>query len=152
MSRSDILISIYPKHVTNIANRTKTHEFRNYLIPHSVERFWIYTTAPVSAVTHVATVSHGKRPGELGGATGLKCSEFERGDMGLNAHAYEILVLEELVAPVPLAELKRQGWVRGAPQKYAWMVEGMVQAIEDGELERRVVFDLREEAEAKKAA
>lgn len=136
----DLILSIHPRHVANIVSRVKNHEFRNYLLPVSVKRLWIYETSPASAVRYVATISHGKRPGEIREPGGLRNDEFDRGDLeGRVKYAYEILKLEELDEPYTLATLKSYGWLGGAPQKYCFVKPGMAAALATASL--RLLFD-----------
>lgn len=136
----DLILSIHPRHVANIVSRVKNHEFRNYLLPVSVNRLWIYETSPASAVRYVATISHGKRPGEIREPGGLRNDEFDRGDLeGRVKYAYEILKLEELESPYTLATLKSNGWLGGAPQKYCFVKPEMATALSVATL--RLVFD-----------
>ena len=136
----DLILSIHPQHVANIVNRTKNHEFRNYLLPLSVNRLWIYETSPASAIRYVATISHGKRPGEICEPNGLRNDEFDRGDLEKRVkYAYEILKLEELEKPYTLATLKYNGWLGGAPQKYCFVKPEMATALSVAT--RRLVFD-----------
>ena len=77
---TDILISIKPIHMANIASRTKTHEFRKYLIPTSVKRMWFYTTAPIQRLQYIASIGTAKSPGEISTEdTGLRNEEFNAG-------------------------------------------------------------------------
>ena len=136
----DLIISIRPQHVANIVRRTKNHEFRNYLLPVSVRRLWIYETSPASAIRYVATISHGKRPGEIRNSDGLKNDEFDRGSMeGRVKYAYEILRLEELEEPFTLGALKANGWLGGAPQKYCFVKPAMAAALATAKL--RLLFN-----------
>lgn len=139
-SAQDLILSIRPQHVANIVSRVKNHEFRNYLLPVSVRRLWIYETSPASAIRYVATISHGKRPGEIQDSTGLRNDEFDRGESaGRVKYAYEILRLEELGEPLGLAVLKERGWLGGAPQKYCFVKGPMATAL--GAASLRILFD-----------
>ena len=139
-TREDIIISIHPQHVENIVNRTKNHEFRKYLLPSSVKRLWIYETSPASSIKYLATISPGKRPGEICDPTGLRNDEFDSGELeALAKYGYEILKLEELPRSYSLAELKEEGWLKGPPQKYCFVTEAMREAFESTVL--GVVFE-----------
>ncbi|KAH8659542.1 hypothetical protein BGZ61DRAFT_311694, partial [Ilyonectria robusta] len=128
--KSDILISIHPQHVANIVSRVKNHEFRNYLLPAEVRRLWIYETSPASSVKYVATISAGKRPGEIQDPTGLRNDEFDEGRREhLVKYAYEIHRLEALATPISLRDLKRNGWLKGPPQKYCYVKQSMRHAL-----------------------
>lgn len=41
---TDVLLSIKPEHLTNIANRRKNHEYRKYKLAEGVSRLWFYET------------------------------------------------------------------------------------------------------------
>ncbi|KAH7019759.1 hypothetical protein EDB80DRAFT_207245 [Ilyonectria destructans] len=128
--KSDIIIAIHPKHVANIVSRIKNHEFRKYLLPAEVRRLWIYETSPASSVKYVATISAGKRPGEIHDSTGLRNDEFDEGRLEHRVkYAYEIHKLEALAAPISLSDLKRNGWLNGPPQKYCYVKQSMRQAL-----------------------
>ncbi|TVY83283.1 hypothetical protein LSUE1_G004323 [Lachnellula suecica] len=122
---TDILISIYPKHVDNIVAQVKNHEFRKYLIPATVNRIWIYETAPISAIRYCAIIGPGKRPGELAedDLDSLNNRSFNNretlktGGSGSQL-AYKILELYRLESDLTLEILKEKGWFKGAPQKY----------------------------------
>ncbi|MBE3042875.1 hypothetical protein IMZ48_09945 [Candidatus Bathyarchaeota archaeon] len=146
-SATDLILSIHPRHVSNILTRVKNHEFRNYPLPPTVRRLWIYETSPASAIRYVATISHGKKPGEICDPTGLRNDEFDRGESaGRVKYAYEILRLEELEEPWTLAALKKNGWLGGAPQKYCFVKGEMVAAL--GDVSLRLLFDTKAEVEA----
>lgn len=121
--KTDILMSIKPEHISNIASRHKTHEFRNYLLPASVQRIWFYTSAPNQRVQYVAEIGGGKTPGEIDAAdTGIGNDDFNKGLE--SKYGYEILHLYELVDPVvglSLAMLVEKGFAKGPPQKYQWV-------------------------------
>ncbi|KAK3687599.1 hypothetical protein B0T22DRAFT_132827 [Podospora appendiculata] len=138
--RGDIIISIHPQHVANIVSRVKNHEFRSYLLPSTVKRLWIYETSPTSSIRFIATVSQGKRPGEIQDPSGLKNDEFDLGELESRAQfAYEIQKLEELPTAYSLDDLKRRGWLNGAPQKYCFVKPAMDEALKTTPL--KLVFD-----------
>jgi hypothetical protein len=117
---SDIFISIHPQHVTNIVNRTKNHEFRTWAIPPSVSRMWIYETKPVATLKYMAKISAAKKPGGILDQDGLGNADFDAKPRDKN-YAYEILQLYELADPVPLARIVSNGWIKSAPQRFAWV-------------------------------
>lgn len=139
--KSDIVIAIHPKHVANIVSRVKNHEFRKYLLPAEVRRLWIYETRPASSVKYVATISAGKRPGEIRDPKGLRNDEFDQGQSeSLVEYAYEILRLEALAVPISLSDLKENGWLNGPPQKYCYVKPSMRQALNMAQT--NLVFDV----------
>ncbi|KAK4168237.1 hypothetical protein QBC43DRAFT_296902 [Cladorrhinum sp. PSN259] len=130
--KSDIIIAIHPKHVANIVSRVKNHEFRKYLLPAE--------TSPASSVKYVATISAGKRPGEIRDPNGLRNDEFDQGRLEhLVKYAYEIRRLEALTAPISLSDLKQNGWLNGPPQKYCYVKQSMRQAFNVAQT--NLVFD-----------
>jgi predicted transcriptional regulator len=127
--KTDIVISIRQPFLSQIVTFKKNHEFRGYLLPAIVKRFWIYEPSPVSAVRYVAEVSGGKRPGEVEVGGIPRNADFNNGVMEGCAFAYEIVKLEELERPVTLAELKSKGWLGGAPQKYCYLKKSMARGL-----------------------
>ncbi|KAF4629019.1 hypothetical protein G7Y89_g9128 [Cudoniella acicularis] len=131
--RTDILISIYPKHVANIVARQKNHEFRKYLIPITVERMWIYETAPISAIRYCAVIDPGRQPGELAedDLDDINNRKFNDGETlkpggSGSRYAYKISKLYRLGSDFTLEDLKKRGWIKGAPQKYNFALKEMV--------------------------
>lgn len=127
--RTDIIIAIQPQHVANIVSRVKDHEFRKYLIPRSVRRFWIYETSPASAIKYVAEVSTGKRPGEITDTKGLRNLDFNEGRSEAK-YAYEIMKLVLLDTCITLDDLKTREWLNGPPQKYCYVKQEMKDALQ----------------------
>lgn len=50
---TDAILTIKPQWADLIEKREKNHEFRKYELRSTVERIWLYTTAPISAITYV---------------------------------------------------------------------------------------------------
>ncbi|KAN0106751.1 hypothetical protein V8E51_009627 [Hyaloscypha variabilis] len=123
--KSDIIISIRQPHLDHIVSLRKNHEFRGYLLPKQVTRFWIYEPSPVSAIKYIAEVSNGKRPGEVVDGGFIRNADFNEGKITDGNFAYEILKLEALDVPITLSQLKAKGWLLGAPQKYCYVKEVM---------------------------
>ncbi|KAF8673049.1 hypothetical protein AX14_005438 [Amanita brunnescens Koide BX004] len=78
-SRKDILIPIIPIHMNKIIERKKNHEFRKFMIPQTVQRMWLYVTAPDRTLRYIATISHGKKPGEVEQEDGIGNADFNAG-------------------------------------------------------------------------
>lgn len=114
---SDVFISVHPQQVTNLLNRTKNHETRNWSLPPTVCRIWIYETAPVRCLKYMAEIGSGKCPGEILDLSGSGNAEFnaKRGSW----RAYEILQLYELAEPLSLDQLITNEWLNAAPTKFA---------------------------------
>ncbi|KAJ7052253.1 hypothetical protein C8F01DRAFT_930086, partial [Mycena amicta] len=134
--KTDILISIKPFYMDRIVQQLKDHEFRNYLIPNTVCRMWLYVSSPAQTLKYIAVVSAGKRPGEIAlGTTGTSKdgnADFNAGsraDCGVFAtHAYEILELYELRAPLALKTMQTV-YKATFPQKYSYVPQTMLDAI-----------------------
>ncbi|KAI0433714.1 hypothetical protein F5Y09DRAFT_297966 [Xylaria sp. FL1042] len=122
---SDIMVSLHPEHISRIVNRTKNHEFRVWKIPQQVSRIWVYITKPESQLRYMCLFSEPKTPGDIEDEKGLGNVEFNQGKMAAK-FAYEILQVYELNNPVSLDEMKRKGWVAGAPQKYTYIPPAVV--------------------------
>ncbi len=127
--RSDIIISVHPEHIRYIASGDKDHEFRNYKIPHTVGRFWLYATRPACELQYMAVVAPGfRQPGEIDGHSGVGNAEFNAGQPGV-WFAYKLVQVYQLNNPVPLAVMKRNGWVDGPPQRYTYVPPAVVGAL-----------------------
>ncbi|GIJ92099.1 hypothetical protein Asppvi_011074 [Aspergillus pseudoviridinutans] len=118
-SKEDILMSIKPEHMSNIAAGRKNHEYRGYLLPSTVRRLWLYTTAPISRIEYVARISRGKTRGEVAEDGGIGNEDFNAGRK-VSKYAYEILELWKLREPISLASAISSGFLKGPPQKYCW--------------------------------
>ncbi|KAI0450939.1 hypothetical protein F5B21DRAFT_488871 [Xylaria acuta] len=123
--RSDIMVSLHPEHIARIVDRSKNHEFRAWRIPHQVSRIWVYITRPESELRYMCRFGEPKMPGEIEDEKGIGNVEFNQGKKTAK-FAYEILQVYELNNPVSLDEMKRKGWVAGAPQKYTYIPPAVV--------------------------
>ncbi|KAJ5861362.1 uncharacterized protein N7529_008672 [Penicillium soppii] len=119
-SSSDVLMSIKPEHMRNIASGAKNHEYRGYLLPQKVHRIWFYTTLPVKQIAYVAHVSRGKIPGEVPENGGIGNTDFNEGRKK-SKYGYEIIKLWMLKQPISLKKAILEGFLKGAPQKYCWV-------------------------------
>ncbi|KAI1146914.1 hypothetical protein F4825DRAFT_439144 [Nemania diffusa] len=123
--RSDIMVSLHPEHIAKIVDRTKNHEFRAWKIPQQVSRIWVYITRPESQLKYLCIFGEPKTPGEIEDEKGIGNVDFNQGMMAAK-FAYEILQVYELNNPVSLDEMKKKGWVSGAPQKYLYIPPAVV--------------------------
>lgn len=118
--RSDVILSIHPEHVREITDGTKTHEFRNYKIPKTVARIWIYITRPICQLKYMAIISEAKLPGQISSEDlGIGNKDFNQGTG--SKFAYELKQVYQLNNPVSLAQMKENGWVEEAPVKYVYV-------------------------------
>lgn len=118
-SSTDILMSIKPDHMGNIASGAKNHEYRGYLLPQRVRRIWFYTTVPIKQIVYVARISPGKIPGEVPENGGIGNEDFNAGRKK-SKYGYEIIKLWRLKEPISLEKAKLEGFLKGPPQKYCW--------------------------------
>ena len=137
LSRTDVLMSIKPEHIGNISSRVKNHEYRKYLLPGTVRYIWFYTVAPVQEIRYVATISPGKRPGEVEEDGGLGNEDFNAGRK-VSKFGYRILELRELQQPLSLPMLKSMGHLKGPPQKYCWAPQSLLE--ENSLTEQKLLF------------
>lgn len=137
LSRTDIVMSIKPEHINNIASQVKNHEYRKYLLPASVQRIWLYTSAPAQEIRYIAAVGSGKRPGQVEEDGGLGNEDFNAGRKA-SKFGYEILELWELRHPLSLVLLKSKGYLKAPPQKYCWAPQSMIE--DNGLNEARTLF------------
>ena len=49
---TDAILAIKPEFVELIAEQKKNHEYRKYKIRDTVTQIWLYTTAPMSAISY----------------------------------------------------------------------------------------------------
>ncbi|KDR70139.1 hypothetical protein GALMADRAFT_254978 [Galerina marginata CBS 339.88] len=126
-SKADILISIKPVHMNNIVERKKNHEFRKYLISNTVERMWFYVSSPDSTLRYIATIGHGKSPGEIEDEEGLGNADFNAG-LKVSKYGYEIKELYQLNEPLALTEMKER-YGASCPQRFSYVSEKMIGSI-----------------------
>ncbi|KAI1116413.1 hypothetical protein F5Y14DRAFT_406575 [Nemania sp. NC0429] len=124
-THSDIMVSLHPEHIGRIVDRTKNHEFRAWKIPQQVSRVWIYITRPESQLRYMCLFGEPKTPGEIEDENGIGNVDFNQGKKAAK-FAYPILQVYELNNPVSLDEMKKKGWVAGAPQKYTYIPPAVV--------------------------
>lgn len=144
--RSDVILSISPTHVKEIAEGTKTHEFRDYKMPQTVARIWIYTTQPACELKYMATIGDVKRPGELNAddMMGIGNQEFNEGKS--TKFAYELKQVYQLNNPVSLSRMKENGWVEEAPVKYVYIPPAVLGELM-GNLQRALFLEPGEQEE-----
>ncbi|PPQ73746.1 hypothetical protein CVT26_011866 [Gymnopilus dilepis] len=126
-AKTDILISIKPVFMNAIVQREKNHEFRKYLISHEVQRMWLYVSSPDQTLRYIATVSKGKRPGEVESEDGMGNADFNAG-LKESKYAYEIKELYELKEPLSLASMKAR-YGETFPQRFSYVSTRMKEGI-----------------------
>ena len=123
--RTDIILSIDPLEVAKIVEGIKTHEFRNYRIPPTVARIWVYEPKPRHELRYMAVVGGVEEVGMTDAADrGVGNGDFNDGNA--TRFAYEMEQVYELNNPVPLDVMRRNGWVEEAPEKYVYVPPAVV--------------------------
>lgn len=123
--KADIIMSIKPEHMDNIARGVKNHEYRKYLLPRSIKRIWFYTSLPESCIRYVAQVSAGREPGEVPEDGGLGNDDFNAGKK-VSKYGYAIEKLWELDSPIPLSMGRNRGYLKAPPQKYNYAPKQLI--------------------------
>lgn len=118
---SDVFISIHPEHVASILSQKKIHEFRQWRLPPTVSRIWIYETAPISTLKYMAVIGPEKRQSDILNDDGVGNSEFNSLPSHGPNYAYEILEVYELADPLPWAQLYVNEWLKTPPLKWTWV-------------------------------
>ncbi|EJU03077.1 hypothetical protein DACRYDRAFT_106252 [Dacryopinax primogenitus] len=116
--KADIVISIKPEHMADIVARTKDHEFRKYVMPSTVKRWWFYVSSPDKTLRYVAVMSRAKGAGELT-TDGLGNTAFNAGEME-GHYAYEVEQLYKLTNPWSSAQLQQTFGI-SPPRKYVFV-------------------------------
>lgn len=126
--RSDIIIPIHPEQIRKIVSGTKDHEFRNFKIPHTVSRFWMYATRPVYELQYMAVVAAGfRQPGDIDSDSGVGNTEFNAGRL-VAKFAYKLVQVYQLNNPVSLDVMKTNGWA-GPPRRYDYLPPAVVGSL-----------------------
>lgn len=144
--RADILISIRPEHMADIAAGRKNHEYRKYLLPAAVQRVWFYTTAPISAVQYVVQVGGGRAPGQVLDDGVLGNADFNAGRK-VSKFGYEIVRLWKLNAPLSLATARARRVLKQPPQKYQFAPRELVEAWPLGDMQALIDRRVRQPQE-----
>ena len=84
-------------------------------------------TVPDRTLRYIATISNGKKKGEVEQENGIGNADFNAG-LKESIAAYEIKELYQLKEPLPLAELQKRYGV-AAPQRYTYVPGKMMEDI-----------------------
>ncbi|KJR81183.1 uncharacterized protein SPSK_01028 [Sporothrix schenckii 1099-18] len=126
--RTDIIISIHPEQIRKIVMGDKDHEFRNFKLPHTVSRFWMYATRPVCELQYMAVVAAGfKQPGGINSDGGVGNAEFNAGKL-VAKFAYKLVQVYQLNNPVSLDVMRKNGWA-GPPRRYDYLSPAIVGSL-----------------------
>ncbi|MFD3449893.1 hypothetical protein ACFDTO_35540 [Microbacteriaceae bacterium 4G12] len=114
-----IFISIRPKYCNLIKKRIKINEFRSYKPKQDIQTFWIYESAPTSALKYIAEVAD---PVEYPEKLEIKGDGDDRFNSGKTKYkfAFKIVHLYELETPLTLHNLKSE-FNFSPPQSFAYI-------------------------------
>jgi predicted transcriptional regulator len=119
----EIVISIKNQYVELISNKTKNHEFRNYIPKKGVDRLWIYTSSPVKKIEYVADIDYIAKQPETIDEYGIGNREFN--NLSSNyCYAYHIKSLYKLQNPIDIETLKKD-FNFSPPQSYFYLENNM---------------------------
>ena len=149
---TDVVLTIKPEFVKLLAAQTKNHEYRKYKLRDTVERIWLYETAPTSAITfvpsrlssyswligylkplipsglahrHIIGVGAPRVPGEVNDPSGIGNDEFDAGQK-VSKYGYPVKGMYRLPKPLTSAALKERYGI-SPPQGYMYAPEALVQ-------------------------
>jgi hypothetical protein len=125
---SDVFVSIHPQHVTSILAQTKDYEFRQWRLPPSVSRIWIYETAPTRTLKYMAVIGE-KDLNDIRNGDGMGIAESNAKPSHSSNHAYEILGLYELADPLPWTQLYANEWLKSPPSKWTWVRPAVLDSL-----------------------
>ncbi|KIJ38612.1 hypothetical protein M422DRAFT_33204 [Sphaerobolus stellatus SS14] len=121
---TDVVLTIKPEFVKLLAERTKNHEYRKYKLRETVERVWLYETAPTMALTHVINVGAPRVPGEVKDPSGVGNDDFDAGKK-VSKYGYPVQGMYRLPQPLSSVAMK-QRYGFGPPQGYMYAPENLV--------------------------
>ncbi|KAF9037894.1 hypothetical protein BDZ89DRAFT_1100482 [Hymenopellis radicata] len=124
-SNSDVLLCIKPEFATLIREGKKNHEYRKYKLRDTVQRLWLYETAPVSAIRYVMQTARPKVPGEVNDPTGVGNDDFDAGKKQ-SKYGYPVRALWELKKPIKMNDMRTRFKIN-PPQGFMFVPEQMVQ-------------------------
>lgn len=110
-------MSIKEIHMNRILNRTKNHEFRNYIPKKKIAKIFVYVPTPVKQLKYILEVDSQVKVPQKIDENGIGNKEF---NLGIKCKfAYPIKHVYEIVNPINLEELKTKfGFT--APQAFAY--------------------------------
>ncbi|ESK94002.1 hypothetical protein Moror_12896 [Moniliophthora roreri MCA 2997] len=116
---TDVILCIKPEFVKLISTREKNYEYRKYKLRSSLERLWLYETAPTSAITYVMSTTEPKTPGQVRDPTGVGNDDFDAGKK-VSKYGYPVTGLWRLRSPVTSKQLKETYGI-AVPQGFCYL-------------------------------
>lgn len=112
-STTDVFMSIEAEEANKIACGRRSHQYRNYALPPTVERIWLYSKFPMNLFEYVICISHdGTIPSDSNGRL---------------RYAYKIHQVWMLRRPVGIEQAISMGILARAPAKYTWVPKSFLQ-------------------------
>ncbi|TFK83007.1 hypothetical protein K466DRAFT_529590 [Polyporus arcularius HHB13444] len=130
---TDAILSIKPEFTKLIAARKKNHEYRKYKLE-TVTRFWLYETAPTSAITYLMFTATPKVPGEVNDPSGVGNDDFDQG-LKQSKYGYPVTELYKLQKPLTTAELKERFDI-AVPQGWRYATKKLVEEMRLEDMEK----------------
>ncbi|KAI0698314.1 hypothetical protein C8T65DRAFT_660889 [Cerioporus squamosus] len=130
---TDAILSIKPEFTQLIAARKKNYEYRKYKLE-TVTRFWLYETAPTSAITYLMFTATPKIPGEVNDPSGVGNDDFDRG-LKQSKYGYPVTELYRLRKPLTTAELKTRFDI-AVPQGWRYATKKLVEEMRLEDMEK----------------
>lgn len=84
-------------------------------------------SSPDQTLRYIATISHGKKPGEIELLDGMGNADFNTGSE-VGTYAYEIKELYQLKAPLHLKEMQER-YGATFPQRFSYVSDKMIEDI-----------------------
>ncbi|KAH9888399.1 hypothetical protein C8Q73DRAFT_710015 [Cubamyces lactineus] len=126
-AETDVVLSIKPEFTKLISERKKNYEYRKYKLKESVERLWLYETAPTSAITYVMETSTPKVPGEVNDPSGIGNDDFDKG-LKQSKYGYPVTGLFRLKRPLTTTQLKERFDI-AVPQGWRYATRKLVEEV-----------------------
>jgi len=131
--QTDVILTIRPSCAESIHKGEKNHEFRGYLLRSSVERLWLYESAPRCAIRFVMQTAEPKSPGEVRDPSGFGNDAFDAGE--IPGYAYPVRALYKLQTPLTREAMKTRFNMQ-SPQGYRYANQKLVQELTLDQMER----------------
>ncbi|KAF9535307.1 hypothetical protein CPB83DRAFT_841546 [Crepidotus variabilis] len=131
---TDAILAIRPEFVKLIASREKNHEYRAYKMRDTVERIWLYETAPGSSIAYIMETGKPKTPGQVNDSTGVGNDDFDKG-LKKSKFGYPVKGLYKLKAPLKPDVLKAKFSI-SPPQGLVYVTKPLFEAFSLDEMEK----------------
>ena len=114
-STADIFMGVEADDANEIARGKRSHEYRHYPLPKTVERIWLYSKAPMKLIEYVICISHNNAE-----PVGID---------GQLRYGYEIHQVWMLRRPIGILQAISMGALSRAPGKYSWVPKSFLESV-----------------------